>query len=129
MSDKNRRRETETLVPGDVPIAERDTRLDREAMDLARRRMVDITVLAPESDVELVTLLGALDAVPYRPARETALSLLDLDPHEAFIFTLIDGTLTFESLTDVSGMPRWRTLRCLASLLARGLVKVDSRSL
>jgi hypothetical protein len=65
-------------------------------------------------------MLGGLDRRP-RHGQVTP----DLDPRSAFLLSRLDGSLTFDDLLDVSGMPRVEAMRILALMIARGVVLVE----
>lgn len=48
----------------------------------------------------------------------------DLEPHTAFMLSLLDGSMTMEEALTVSGMDRLRGARTMATLLRRGLLQV-----
>jgi hypothetical protein len=48
-----------------------------------------------------------------------------LDPRAAFLLSRVDGSMTFEELLDVSGMPRLEAGRYLCQLVLRGLLSSD----
>jgi hypothetical protein len=48
-----------------------------------------------------------------------------LDPRAAFLLSRVDGSMTFEELLDVSGMPRLEAGRYLCQLVLRGLLSAD----
>lgn len=69
--------------------------------------------------------IGDLDR---RPQLRVALhDVLDepLDSRAAFLLSRVDGTITFEELLDVSGMPRLEAGRYLCQLVMRGLLAAD----
>lgn len=79
-----------------------------------------------ENEATLVAMyesrLGALDAVPrIRVSREDVL-WLNLDHRAGFLLAQIDGSLTWDDLFALSGMPRLDTARILARLVEDGVV-------
>jgi hypothetical protein len=48
-----------------------------------------------------------------------------LDPRAAFLLSRVDGSLTYEELLDVSGMPRLEAGRYLCQLVLRGLLRAE----
>jgi len=48
---------------------------------------------------------------------------LNLDHRAGFLLAQVDGTVSFEDLFALSGLPRLDTARILASLLAEGVIR------
>ena len=68
--------------------------------------------------------LGSLEARPRlsRPFHELAGE--SIEARAAFLLSRIDGTMSFDEIIDVSGMPRIEALRYLSTLLVRGILTV-----
>ncbi|MFT3915438.1 MAG: tetratricopeptide repeat protein [Anaeromyxobacteraceae bacterium] len=68
--------------------------------------------------------LGALTAVPRLAIKPEEVMWLNLDHRAGFLLAQIDGTVDFEGLFALSGLPRLDTARILANLIADGVVRV-----
>lgn len=69
--------------------------------------------------------LGDLDRRPHLAKALHDVVDEPLDSRAAFLLSRVDGTLTYEELLDVSGMPRLEAGRYLCQLLMRGLLAAD----
>jgi hypothetical protein len=99
-------------------------------LDLARTVSGDddgaIEVLdqAPSlTDEELEAILGGGDRVLCRVGRAADIVRLGLEPREAFMLALIDGTTSIDELADLSGLGRSTTLQVLVALQRGGAVR------
>jgi|GEM_PF-3202274 len=68
--------------------------------------------------------LGDMTAIPTLAIPIHELAQRDLDNRVAFLLTRADGSLCFEEILDVSGMPRLETYRHLCKMLLRGILEV-----
>lgn len=68
--------------------------------------------------------LGDMTAIPTLAIPIHELAQQDLDNRVAFLLTRADGSLCFEEILDVSGMPRLETYRHLCKMLLRGILEV-----
>jgi hypothetical protein len=66
--------------------------------------------------------LGPLGRVPRLAIKPEEVMWLNLDHRAGFLLSQIDGTVDFESLFALSGLPRLDTARILATLLADGVI-------
>ncbi len=66
--------------------------------------------------------LGRLAAVPRLAIKPEEVMWLNLDHRAGFLLAQIDGTVDFDSLFALSGLPRLDTARILANLLADGVI-------
>jgi tetratricopeptide (TPR) repeat protein len=66
--------------------------------------------------------LGALAGVPRLAVKPEEVLWLNLDHRAGFLLAQIDGTVDYESLFALSGLPRLDTARILANLLADGVI-------
>lgn len=67
--------------------------------------------------------LGDLTQVPYVAVPLHEMTAQDpLDHRTGFLLSRIDGTLTFEDILDVAGMPRMEAYKILSSLLRKGFI-------
>lgn len=66
--------------------------------------------------------------VPVQAVAMDKLAQRDLDHRYGFVFSLVDGQMTFEDIVDVCSMPRDETLDVLAGLKARSLIEIDSQT-
>lgn len=67
--------------------------------------------------------LGDMDRIAKLGKPLAELSKMALSPRAAFLLSRIDGSLSFEELLDVSGMPRLEAYRYLCQLKMRGIVQ------
>ena len=67
--------------------------------------------------------LGAPDAVPRLAIQPEEVMWLNLDHRAGFLLAQIDGTVSYEDLFALSGVPRLDTARILASLLQEGVIR------
>ena len=123
-------------VAGYLTLASRASRLDDHsraviAVELAQVEDPDSAaahkIIHRERD-NIVAIyqgqLGNLEARPRlsRPFHELAGEAIEA--RAAFLLSRIDGTMSFEEIIDVSGMPRIEALRYLSTLLVRGILTV-----
>jgi tetratricopeptide (TPR) repeat protein len=66
--------------------------------------------------------LGSLTGVPRLAIKPEEVMWLNLDHRAGFLLAQIDGTVDFESLFALSGLPRLDTARILANLIADGVI-------
>jgi tetratricopeptide (TPR) repeat protein len=66
--------------------------------------------------------LGQLSAVPRLAIKPEEVMWLNLDHRAGFLLAQIDGTVDYEALFALSGLPRLDTARILANLIAEGVV-------
>jgi tetratricopeptide (TPR) repeat protein len=66
--------------------------------------------------------LGPLSGVPHLAVRPEEVLWLNLDHRAGFLLAQIDGTVDYEALFALSGLPRLDTARILARLLAEGVI-------
>ncbi len=67
--------------------------------------------------------LGPVGAVPRLAIKPEEVMWLNLDHRAGFLLAQIDGTVSFEDLFALSGVPRLDTARILASLLQEGVIR------
>jgi tetratricopeptide (TPR) repeat protein len=67
--------------------------------------------------------LGPLTGVPRLAIHAEEVMWLNLDHRAGFLLAQVDGTVSFEDLFALSGLPRLDTARILASLLAEGVIR------
>jgi len=67
--------------------------------------------------------LGPLHATPRLAIKPEEVMWLNLDHRAGFLLAQIDGSVDYEGLFAVSGLPRLDTARILANLIADGVVK------
>jgi tetratricopeptide (TPR) repeat protein len=66
--------------------------------------------------------LGALSRVPRLAVKPEEVLWLNLDHRAGFLLAQIDGTVDYDSLFALSGLPRLDTARILANLIADGVI-------
>jgi tetratricopeptide (TPR) repeat protein len=66
--------------------------------------------------------LGSLARIPRLAIKPEEVMWLNLDHRAGFLLAQIDGTVDFESLFALSGLPRLDTARILANLIADGVI-------
>jgi len=66
--------------------------------------------------------LGSLSGIPRLAIKPEEVMWLNLDHRAGFLLAQIDGTVDFESLFALSGLPRLDTARILANLIADGVI-------
>lgn len=80
-----------------------------------------------QNESTLVTMyeskLGPLSSVPRLAIHAEEVMWLNLDHRAGFLLAQVDGTVSFEDLFALSGLPRLDTARILASLLAEGVIR------
>src|SRR6266568_5156499 len=67
--------------------------------------------------------LGPLSAVPRLEVKPEGVLWLNLDHRAGFLLAQIDGTVDYDSLFALSGLPRLDTARILANLIADGVIQ------
>ena len=67
--------------------------------------------------------LGPLSARPRLAIHPEEVMWLNLDHRAGFLLAQIDGTVTYEDLFSLSGLPHLDTARILASLVAEGVIR------
>jgi tetratricopeptide (TPR) repeat protein len=67
--------------------------------------------------------LGPLHAIPRLAIKPEEVMWLNLDHRAGFLLAQIDGTVDYEGLFALSGLPRLDTARILANLIADGVVR------
>ncbi len=66
--------------------------------------------------------LGPLAGVPRLAIKPEEVMWLNLDHRAGFLLAQMDGTVDYEELFALSGLPRLDTARILASLIAEGVI-------
>ncbi|HEY6004262.1 MAG TPA: hypothetical protein VIV57_15410, partial [Anaeromyxobacter sp.] len=66
--------------------------------------------------------LGSLARIPRLAIKPEEVMWLNLDHRAGFLLAQIDGTVDFDSLFALSGLPRLDTARILANLIADGVI-------
>jgi hypothetical protein len=66
--------------------------------------------------------LGPLGLVPRLAIKPEEIMWLNLDHRAGFLLSRIDGTVDYESLFALSGLPRLDTARILSALLLDGVI-------
>jgi tetratricopeptide (TPR) repeat protein len=66
--------------------------------------------------------LGSLSRIPRLAVKPEEVLWLNLDHRAGFLLAQIDGTVDYESLFALSGLPRLDTARILANLIADGVI-------
>jgi hypothetical protein len=67
--------------------------------------------------------LGSLGTRPRLAIHPEEVLWLNLDHRAGFLLAQIDGTVSYEDLFALSGLPRLDTARILASLVAEGVIR------
>jgi tetratricopeptide (TPR) repeat protein len=67
--------------------------------------------------------LGSLGGVPRLAIHPEEVMWLNLDHRAGFLLAQIDGTVSYEDLFALSGLPRLDTARILAALIAEGVIR------
>jgi tetratricopeptide (TPR) repeat protein len=67
--------------------------------------------------------LGPLSSLPRLAIHAEEVMWLNLDHRAGFLLAQVDGTVSFDDLFSLSGLPRLDTARILASLLAEGVIR------
>jgi tetratricopeptide (TPR) repeat protein len=67
--------------------------------------------------------LGPLSSVPRLAIHAEEVMWLNLDHRAGFLLAQVDGSVSFDDLFALSGLPRLDTARILASLLAEGVIR------
>jgi hypothetical protein len=71
-----------------------------------------------------ISRLFAHGRVPRLALRESEIRWLGLDSRMGFLLSRIDGTSDYETLLELSGMPRLEALRCLLELVEAKVVRI-----
>ncbi len=71
--------------------------------------------------------LAPLDRTPVVVVPRTQLRWLSIDHRAGFILSLVDGSVTVDTIVDVSGMPRLDALRILHELLLQKIIAFKER--
>ena len=66
--------------------------------------------------------LGSLALIPRLAVKPEEVLWLNLDHRAGFLLAQIDGTVDYDSLFALSGLPRLDTARILANLIADGVI-------
>jgi hypothetical protein len=66
--------------------------------------------------------LGAMASIPRLAIKPEEVLWLNLDHRAGFLLAQIDGSVNYEDLFALSGLPRLDTVRILATLLAEGVI-------
>ena len=69
-------------------------------------------------------LFGEMNQAPVSAIPLHSLSKHSMDSRVAFLLSRIDGSLSFDEILDISGMPKLETCRYLAEMLVKGILKV-----
>jgi tetratricopeptide (TPR) repeat protein len=67
--------------------------------------------------------LGSLSSVPRLAIHAEEVMWLNLDHRAGFLLAQVDGTISYDDLFALSGLPRLDTARILASLLSEGVIR------
>lgn len=106
-----------------------ESALDICAKVLSRGDNPDAQELMAKVEGELerqsMSEIGSLSRTPKLAVAMSDIATLDLDHREGFLLSQIDGTMAFEDIVELSGMPRRETLGLLAELLAKNVISVD----
>jgi tetratricopeptide (TPR) repeat protein len=104
---------------GSLEMIERILRLDpTHAEARAYLRQNESTLVAMYE-----SKLGSLGSRPRLAIHPEEVMWLNLDHRAGFLLAQIDGTVSYEDLFALSGLPRLDTARILASLIAEGVVR------
>jgi len=131
--DQRTRRRISSLIEV-AQLAAREVQLDRAvlAIDAAFAEAPDSALghkLIQQNREAIFSVfhdyLGDLDRRPHLAKALHDVVDEPLDSRAAFLLSRVDGTLTFEELLDVSGMPRLEAGRYLCQLMMRGLLAAD----
>lgn len=131
--DQRTRRRIGSLIEV-AQLAARDLQLERAvlAIDAAFAEAPDSALghkLIQQNREAIFSVLhdyiGDLDRRPHLAKALHDVVDEPLDSRAAFLLSRVDGTLTFEELLDVSGMPRLEAGRYLCQLMMRGLLAAD----
>lgn len=116
----------ELFVMGDytgaLAIAEEILEIDREnePAKQCRGESRDTLMQMYESRI------GSFGQVPVLAISDQEVIWRNLDPTTGFVLSRIDGSLSFEDILDISGLPRFETCRILNQLLADGIIEKQS---
>lgn len=103
---------------GSLELIEKILQLDpdhREARDYLRQNEATLVSMYESK-------LGPLTRIPRLAIKPEEVMWLNLDHRAGFLLAQIDGTVDFESLFALSGLPRLDTARILANLIADGVI-------
>jgi tetratricopeptide (TPR) repeat protein len=104
---------------GSLEMIERILRVDpTQAEARAYLRQNESTLVAMYE-----SKLGPLSSVPRLAIHAEEVMWLNLDHRAGFLLAQVDGTVSFDDLFALSGLPRLDTARILASLLAEGVIR------
>jgi tetratricopeptide (TPR) repeat protein len=80
-----------------------------------------------QNEATLITMyeskLGSLHAVPRLAIKPEEVMWLNLDHRAGFLLAQIDGSVDYESIFALSGLPRLDTVRILATLVQDGVIR------
>lgn len=129
VDDTARRRISWLIERAKAAAATGDHEVVTVAIDLALAESPDSAVAQKLIHKHRDTLLdcyykffGSLERRPIATGDMAAVGKSGLEPRAAFLWSRIDGMLTFDELLDVAGMGRLEACRHLALLIRRGLV-------
>ncbi len=71
-----------------------------------------------------VARITALGRIPQLAVPDSEVQWLGLDSRLGFLLSRIDGESDYETLLDLSGMPRMEALRCLVELVETRIVRI-----
>jgi hypothetical protein len=77
-------------------------------------------------ECECLDVLGSEAGLPVAAVSAEELKGFALDSTSAFLFSLVDGATSVESVLDISGLPRLLALRHLRNMLERGIIGLAS---
>lgn len=99
-----------------------------ESLDTAHPASAEAAQLVAAARTQLLKMyeskIGDFDRTPRQLVSGEEVIWLNLNHRAGFILSQIDGTVTFEDLTALSGMSRLDTVRILAELLAQRVIGV-----
>jgi hypothetical protein len=72
----------------------------------------------------LLALIGPLEQVPSLAIAPARLTELRVDHRAGFLLAQVDGSLTLETLIDISGMPKLEVLRLIYTLVEDGVLNL-----
>jgi tetratricopeptide (TPR) repeat protein len=103
---------------GSLEMIERILKLDAEhgeARDYLRQNEATLVAMYESK-------LGPLGRIPRLAIKPEEVMWLNLDHRAGFLLSQIDGTVDYESLFALSGLPRLDTARILATLIGEGVI-------
>ena len=90
-------------------------------------RQSEVRNMVAESRANLLRMyeakIGSLDQVPRVRVSSEEIIWLNLNHRAGFILSQVDGTVTYEDLVSLSGMPRLDTVRILTELLDQNVIE------